>query len=123
MSNNRASKKSPLPAHTIVDVINWRTARRKRAAWHAEAQRLRDENPKKWSWQGIAKHLSAKFKKTITRDAVIKACKRATGPAPSTVLTFVVDHVAETFSFVPPGSSTAVTVAIDHTVRTVSVFP
>jgi hypothetical protein len=125
MAKKRTSEKAVLPVATVVFVINWTTVRRQRATWHTEVVRLRDEDPKRWSWGRIAKQLSANHHRSITRDAVIKAYKRAKnpGPSPSTVFRFVVDHVEETISFVPPRSSTALTFAVDNVARTVSRIP
>jgi hypothetical protein len=104
MAKKRPSKMAISPDNTIVDVINWRTQRRKRATWHAEVVRLRDEDPKRWSWGRIAKQLSAKQQRNIERDAVIKAYKRAKNPSPRPlpVFTLVIDHAARTVSFLPP---------------------
>jgi hypothetical protein len=125
MPKKRTSEKTNLPAHTIIDCVHYRTRRTRQSKLHGEIVRLRDADPQKHSWAWIAKHLSAKHSKKITRDAVIKAYKRAKdpGPSPCSIDVIVVDHVLNTISFLPSSYSAAITFSVDPVTHTVSFIP
>jgi hypothetical protein len=122
MAKKRTPEKSVLPVHTIVDVLDFTTRHPRQAERDAEIVRLH-EAPKRWSYGQIAKHLSAKYGKEITRDAVIKAYQRAKKPEPSpcAVTTVVFDHDAGTFSLLPPSLTTALEFRVDDVAHTVSI--